>query len=186
MSFPEVTFFGVLQFVGIIVLGSAAIAGISAAPWVPTRKRERTLLLKEVDLRPGMRVVDLGCGDGAFLFAAAKHFPDVVFTGYDISFLPLAIAYFRKGLSFKRYRNVHIKFGNLFTQDISDFDVVFAFLLSKCYPRLKHKLAREMKPEAIAVFEAWALEGVEPSRTVTLPGVLPIFFYRPADLQRTV
>ena len=133
-----------------------------------------------------MRVVDLGCGDGAFLFAAAQHFPNVDFTGYDISFLPLAIAYLRKLLGWKRYRNVHIRFGNLFAQDISTYDVVFAFLLSKCYPRLKQKLAREMKPNALAVFEAWALDGVTSARTVNHPGVLPIFFYRTEDLQRTV
>lgn len=186
MNFPEVTFFGVAQIIAILTLGSAAIAGISAAPWVPTRKRERALLLDEIGLKPGMKVVDLGCGDGAFLFGAAQHFPNVTFIGYDISFLPLVIAWTRKVLGFKKYRNVHIRFGNLFSQNISQYDVVFCFLLSKCYPRLKQKLIQEMRTDAVAVFEAWSLPDIEPSRTVKREGVLPIFFYQGSDLQRTV
>lgn len=186
MNFPEVTFFGLAQIAGIIVLGSAALAGISAAPWLPTRKKERSLLFQELNLKPGMQVVDLGCGDGAFLFAAAKRFPDVTFVGYDISLLPLFVAWARKLLGFKAYRNVHVRFGNLFTQDISKVDVVFCFLLSKCYPRLKKKLAQDMRNDAVAVFEAWSLPGIEPSRMVKHDGVLPLYFYQGADLKRTV
>ena len=186
MNFPEVTLFGVVQIVAFVFLASAAVAGLSAAPWVPTRKRERALLLDEMDLKPGMNVIDLGCGDGAFLFGAAQHFPNVTFTGYDISFLPLAIAWTRKLLGWRRYRNVHIRFGNLFKQDISTYDVVFCFLLAKCYPRLKQKLVQEMRVDAVAVFEAWSLPNVEPSRMVKHEGVLPIFFYKGSDLKRTV
>jgi ubiquinone/menaquinone biosynthesis C-methylase UbiE len=43
------------------------------------------ILLPLLDLRPGMRVLDVGAGNGAFTLLLARHLPGVHFVGVDIT-----------------------------------------------------------------------------------------------------
>jgi precorrin-6B methylase 2 len=172
--------------IGIIILliaGSAALAGLSAAPWLPTKPSQRRHLLENLKLHDGQTVVDLGCGDGSMLFAVARRHPKVMCIGYDISLLPLFIAWVRKFLFFKAYRNVHIRFGNLFKQDLHGADVIFIFLLSKCYPKLLSSLQGKLDDQAQVIVEAWPLPGIEPSETLKAQDLLPVYIYSGKDLQ---
>lgn len=168
----------------IIVLGSAAYAGISAAPWLPTLPSQRRHLIENLKLEPGQTVVDLGCGDGSVLFAVGKKHPQVTCIGYDISFIPLALAWIRKVLYSKHTRNVSIRFGNLFTKDISHADIVFVFLLDRSYPRLIQSFATRLKPEAKVVVEAWPFPGFEPIETITGPQLLPVYIYSASSFRK--
>lgn len=167
----------VITLVVLLLLFSAAIAGLSAAPWLPTLPRQRRHLLEHLEWRDGMRVVDLGCGDGSMLFAVARKNPNVECFGYDISLLPLLIGWARKVIRWKAYRNVHIRFGNLFTRDISQADRIFVFLLGKSYPRLVEKFTAELPAQAEVVVEAWPLPQIEPERVLREENLLPIYVY---------
>lgn len=173
----------VLYIALMLVVGSAAIAGISAAPWVPTRSRDRGYLLDNLKLHGNETIIDLGCGDGSLLFDAARRSPGIRGIGYDISLLPLCIAWARKLLFWRTYRPIAIRFGNLFTADITHADVIYIFLLGKAYDRLKEKLAKEMRPEAIVALEAWPLPNCTPFRTLRGENMLPVYIYRGSDLQ---
>lgn len=161
----------------LVVLVSAALAGLSAAPWLPTLPSQRKHLLDHLKLESGQTVVDLGCGDGSMLFAVARRFPEVICTGYDISLLPLFIAWGRKLLFFKAYKNVHIYFGDLFKQDCRQAEIVFIFLLSKCYPKLLTNLKGKVSPTAQVIVEAWPLPGLEPVEVLKADGLLPVYIY---------
>ncbi|MEK7183671.1 MAG: methyltransferase [Patescibacteria group bacterium] len=174
----------VLWIIFLVVLSSAAIAGFSAAPWLPTKPSQRKHLLDNLQLKDGQTVVDLGCGDGSMLFAVARLYPNVVCIGYDISLLPLFIAWVRKFLFFRAYRNVHIRFGNLFTQNIRQANVVFIFLLSKCYPKLLTTLPKQVSPQAQLIVEAWPLPDIEPRQTLKGENLLPVYIYSGEDLPR--
>lgn len=167
----------VLWIFVLVVLLSAALAGLSAAPWLPTLPSQRKHLLDQLKLQPGQTVVDLGCGDGSMLFAVARRFPEVICTGYDISLLPLFIAWGRKLLFFKAYKNVHIHFGDLFKQDCRNADIVFIFLLSKCYPKLLTSLKGKVAPNAQVIVEAWPFPNLEPQATLKAEGLLPVYIY---------
>lgn len=167
----------VLWIIFLIVLCSAAIAGWSAAPWLPTLPSQRRHLLANLKLIDGQRVVDLGCGDGSMLFAVARLNPEVICVGYEISLLPLFIAWTRKLMFYKTYRNVHIRFGNLFKQDVRSADIVFIFLLSRCYPKLLTELKGKISPAAKVIVEAWPLPGIEPVETLKAEGLLPVYIY---------
>lgn len=172
--------------IGIIILliaGSAALAGLSAAPWLPTKPSQRRHLLDNLKLQAGQTVVDLGCGDGSMLFAVARRHPTVVCIGYDISLLPLFIAWVRKWLFFRAYSNVHIRFGNLFKQNLYGADVIFIFLLSKCYPKLLDSLRGKLDDQAQVIVEAWPLPGVEPRETLKAQDLLPVYIYSGQDLR---
>jgi len=167
----------VLWIIVLLILCSAAVAGFSAAPWLPTKPSQRKHLLNNLQLKNGQTVVDLGCGDGVMLFTVARMYPEVICIGYDISLLPLFIGWIRKFLFFKAYRNVHIRFGNLFTQDIHQADVVFIFLLSKCYPKLLTSLKGKISPAAKVIIEAWPLPEIDPVETLKAEGLLPVYIY---------
>lgn len=175
----------ILQLVLLAIIISAAIAGASAAPWLPTKPKDRAHLLEQLKLLPGQKVVDLGCGDGSMLFAVARKFPEVVCVGYDISLLPLIFGWGRKMLFFKKYRNVHIKFGNLFKQTVTNADLVFIFLLPKSYPKLVEILKRDLKDESRVVVEAWPFPSNKPLQTFKEEKLLSIFIYTGKSL-RTV
>ncbi len=152
-----------------------AWGGISAAPWVPTLKRDRDHLLQNLDFKPGQIIYDLGCGDGSVLFAIAKRQPAIKAIGLEVSLFPFFIALIRKYLG--GYKNVSLRFQNLFKAPISEADVVFAFLLPKSYPRLIAKFAKELRPEAMVIVEAWPLPNIKPEKTLTSEGLLPIYLY---------
>ncbi|MFA5945593.1 MAG: class I SAM-dependent methyltransferase [Patescibacteria group bacterium] len=156
---------------------SAAIAGVSAAPWLPTKAKDRNHLFEHLKLEPDQQVVDLGCGDGSMLFAVARKFPLVECIGYDISILPLLFGWARKILKPSAYKNVHLRFGNLFRQSVADFDLVFIFLLPKSYPKLLEILKRDQKDSAQTIVEAWPLPNITPNETLRAEGCLPIFVY---------
>ncbi len=174
-------------FIFLIVLAiviSAAYAGYSAAPWVPTKSAQRQLVLDNLKLSPsyggvggGFTIVDLGCGDGSWLFTFARQYQTAEAIGYDISLFPLIIGQLRKLLSFKKFSHVSLRFGNLWHADISQADVVLIFLMRRIYPRLIAKLA-SLPPHATVVLEAWPLPNITPIQVISGPNLLPVYIYR--------
>ena len=171
-----------LALVLLPLLVSAAIAGASAAPWLPTRQRERHSLLSQISFTGVQTVIDLGCGDGTVLFAIARRYPNIQAIGYDISLVPLIIGWTRKLLSPRAYCNVHLRFKNLFFAPLAGADLVFVFLLAKAYKRLVAKCKNELPNHARLVVEAWPLPDLVPSETLRNEQTLPVFVYRKAAL----
>ena len=64
-----------------IAVATGAVAGLSAAPWVPTKRREKKALVKSLEIKPGQIIYDLGCGTGTLLFALAKENTKANFIG---------------------------------------------------------------------------------------------------------
>ncbi len=162
-----------------IIATTGAIAGISAAPWVPTKKRDTQLLVDKLKIQPGHIVYDLGCGTGTILIALARKHPKATFIGCEISALPYAIAKIRS----LWHKNLHIKYRNLFKYPIRDADFVVAFLLIKAYERLAIKFQAELKPSATIAIEAWAIDGVRPREVIKRDKTLPFYIYQGSDFK---
>lgn len=159
----------------LIVLGTTAYAGASAAPWIPTRARDVRRILDLADIQPGERVVDLGCGDGRLPITA-----DLVYhanaRGVDISLPQFLHAWISARL--KGARRTTIAYKSLFKEDLRDADVVLVFLMSRVYPRLKPKLERELKKGARVLVEAWPIPGWVPDKVDKTPDRLPLYCYK--------
>lgn len=132
-----------------LILGTAFYGAVSAAPWLPTKKKDVPRMIALADIKPGERVYDLGCGDGRLIFAATAKGAEGV--GIEIFILPYFYAWvkslFKKGSK--------ILFGDLFNYDLSSADVVFIFLLDKSYKRLLEKFKKELKPGTRVVVGCW-------------------------------
>jgi precorrin-6B methylase 2 len=159
------------------ILFSAGYAGLSAAPWLPTKPKQRKLIIKAAQIKGNETICDLGSGDGSMLFAIARHHPNAKLIGYEISVLPYLVSILRKYLRPRAYRNVSLRFGDLFRQDLSGADIVFVFLLAKSYPRLAKKFEEDLKPDAIIVVEAWAMPNFEPEQKLKEENLLPVYRY---------
>lgn len=170
----------IITIILLIILITMAWGGIMAAPWVPTLKKERKSLINGFTAKPTSTIYDLGCGSGSILFEFADHYPNATCIGYDVSILPLVIGWTIKLFSFKKYRNVHLKFGNLFNQHFTDADIVVIFLMEKSYARLKETLKRELKPTATLIVEAWPLPDVEPTNVIRGEKLLSWYIYEEA------
>lgn len=173
-----------LLFLGAVIIGSAAVAGLSAAPWLPTRKKEVDQLLFTLAKNPPRSVIDLGCGDGRILFAIARRFPNTICHGAEISLLPYFFAVLRKYLFPKRYKHVRIFFRSLYSVPLQEYDAVITFLLNTSYPKLLPKWRKELRSDAFLYIEAWPLPGVAHTERIQRGEILPLYVYEASSLQK--
>ncbi|MBU1131989.1 class I SAM-dependent methyltransferase [Patescibacteria group bacterium] len=157
-----------------VILCSFAYAGISGAPWVPSKKFDVARFLKLADIKQGQKVYDLGCGDGRLLFPAAEL--GAVAEGFEISIIPLFLAKFRKLFSGKKI-NVKIRFKSFWSADLRDADVVFIFLLPKAFPKLREKLESELRPGARVLVHVWPIDGWNPAKIDRKENYCPLYLY---------
>jgi SAM-dependent methyltransferase len=150
----------------------------SVVPWVPTRRRERELLLKEVTILPGQVVYDLGAGTGTVMFLLAKREPNARYVGIEIAPLLVIIGFVKKLIIGAAARNVSLRLRDLFAPSYADGDVLFIFLLNTAYPKLIKKLRGTLKPEATVIVEAWPLPNMVPQRILRAEGATPLYVYR--------
>jgi len=176
------TFLGILILVlallGLLWFFAPIATGI---PWVPSGDRRIRRALELAALQPGETFVDLGCGDGRVLIAAARDFGARA-VGIEVSPLHCLVARLRAQAAGVGQR-VTIQWADFYRADLGGADVVYQFGHSRFAGRLKDQLGRQLRPGARMV-----------SINVDLPGWQPaavdreelIFLYRmpptPGDL----
>lgn len=156
-----------------ILLLSAAFGAISAAPWVPTKRRDVARMVALADIKSEETIYDLGCGDGRLLFASAKQGAKGV--GIEVFLLPYLVAKIRSWF----YPGVKIKYGNFFRHNISQADVVFIFLMAGAYDKLIKKFEQELRPGTRLVVYCFAIKKWQ-NKLVKIDkpnGILPIYLY---------
>lgn len=148
--------------IALAVFGTMIRAGFLGAPWVPTFGKTVLEQIKLAGIKPGEIVYDLGCGDGRWLFTAARITPGKKFIGYEISVLPFVLAKIRQWLSPDRSR-LEFRFKNYFHEDLSQADVLYCFGLPEVIGRLEPKLAAELKPGARLISYVFRLPHKQPA-----------------------
>jgi SAM-dependent methyltransferase len=154
-----------LLFILIAVFGSMAYAGISAAPWYPTFRRNRRRVLDMAGIKPGDKVYDLGCGSGWFVMGAALLGAKAA--GFELSIpaylLSKIHSWFTRGPGSAR-----ILFGNFWQADLSDADLIYVFLTPRVLPKLRAKLEKECRPGTRILCHAFPMPEWTPVRTEKL------------------
>jgi len=128
----------------------AAFGGVLlfGAPYLPTMRPQVKAALDLADLKPGQHLLELGCGDGRVLVAAAKRGLQV--TGFELNPWLAGLAWLRT----RRYRRqVRVVWGNLWRRDWPPAEAVFTFLLPKYMPKLDAQIrAYRHKPLKLVSF----------------------------------
>ena len=164
-----------LLLVLLIVIATFAYGGLRGAPWVPTRGHDVARFLKLADIKSGQKVYDLGCGDGRMVCAAAKAGAQA--HGFEISLLPYFLAKIRSWFCGER-RSCKICYRDFWNVNLGDADLVYFFLMQKCYPKLKEKLERDLKPGTKVIAYVWPVEGWELVAVDTVKGYPPMYLYK--------
>jgi SAM-dependent methyltransferase len=161
--------FGTL--LSVLVLTMAASAPSFAAQWeegkdvpfVPTPPQVVDAMLKLAEVKGSDFVIDLGCGDGRIVVAAAKKFRA---RGRGVDFNPKRIEEAKAnareaGVSDR----VEFAQGDFFEADIHDATVVTLYLLPGVNLKLRPKLLKELKVGSRIVSHSFDMGDWEPDKT---------------------
>jgi hypothetical protein len=137
-------------FCGVLLVG---------APYLPTLKRQVEVALELADLKAGQTLLELGCGDGKVLIAAAQQGIHAV--GYELNPVLALIAWLRT----RRYGSqVHVIWGNFWHRPWPPAEAIFVFLLPKYMPKLHKKCMQYTHSPIKLVSFAFEIPNKKPTR----------------------
>lgn len=141
-----------------LLLVCFAVVLLFGAPYLPTLGPQVKAALEMADLRPGQTLLELGCGDGKVLIAAARQGIHVV--GYELNPLLALVAWVRT----RRYRKqVRVIWGDFWRVPWPEAQAIFVFLLPRYMPKLNKKIIQyNHKPIKLISF-AFMIPGVAPA-----------------------
>lgn len=142
--------------IGVIIISFCGVL-LFGAPYLPTLKPQIAVALELAGTRPNQTMLELGCGDGRVLLAAAKAGMNAV--GYELNPMLAAIAWLRT----RRYRRqVRVVWGDFWRAEWPPAEVIFTFLLPRYMTKLHKKiLAYDHRPITLISF-AFQIPGKHP------------------------
>lgn len=152
------TFLIIVMVVGVCITIVSAISAVIGVPFLPTHMKQARVMMDLAEIKPGMKVVDLGSGAGRLLFLAAAKGATTV--GYELN--PFLVVWTKFAVLIKRLPLVSVKCQSLYAADLKDVDVVFAFLFPGPMKKLSSKLFSELKPGAKIVSYTFLIPDKEP------------------------
>lgn len=143
---------------GIIILfGLVLLVG---APYVPVLSKQKTLALDMLALQKGETLLELGCGDGRVLRAAAQRGLNVV--GYELNPILVAVSFIT---TWRYRRQVKIIWGDYWSKPWPEAQGIFVFLLPKYMKKLDTKITQySFKPVKLISF-AFEIPGKPSDKT---------------------
>lgn len=138
------------------------------ALWQPTDAETVRRMLVLAHVQPGETVIDLGCGDGRIVIAAARFFGA---RGIGIEIDPARVLWARvRTLLMGVSQRVEIWLRDMYRADLRDADVIVLFLSSKANYKLQDKLLHQLQRGARVVsyyhpMRGWKAEKIGKSST---------------------
>lgn len=121
-------------------------------------------LLPAAKVDSGFTFMDLGSGLGGVLTHLAKVRTDGVYAGVEAAPLPFLWSWLRVKLG--GYRNCRVQWGSLWGCDLSQYDIVFAYLSPVPMEKLWRKARAEMRPGTLFISSTFAIPDQKPHETV--------------------
>jgi len=151
-----------MEWLGIAAIFVAFCFGLVVfvgPPYLPTLDPQMHLALDMLALKKGQTMLELGCGDGKVLVAAARRGWNVV--GYELNPLLVVLCWIRT----RRYRKqVRVVWGNFWLTTWPQADGIFGFVLPRYMKKLDKKVMQwRKKPLRLASF-AFAIPDRHPLR----------------------
>lgn len=176
MSYPALFILMVLLIIIFGVLGTAIWAGFSAAPWVPTRKRDLARAFSLLSLSDADVFVDLGSGDGRMVKQAVKAGAGKA-RGVEISYFFVLLSRIFIAFSGVGKRAAIVR-KSLWSADLSDATVIFCFLMPRAIVKLEKSLQDRVKPGTKIVSYAFHFPHLRLlQKNQPTPKDLPLYLY---------
>ncbi|EHR69620.1 hypothetical protein BurJ1DRAFT_0739 [Burkholderiales bacterium JOSHI_001] len=144
------------------------------APMFPTPAMALDGLGEAVNLPPGARVLDAGCGMGHGLDALQAALPLAQVHGIEWSWPLRAVAAWR-------CPQATVKRGDMWAEDWGRYDLVYLFQRPESMARAWAQAQQQMRPGAWLVSLEFAVPGVDATAELHNPGGKPAWLYRVGD-----
>jgi SAM-dependent methyltransferase len=148
---------------GVLVLLNAASA-CGRVPLFLSTRQAAAVLTTLLPRRAGCRVLDLGSGTGSLLANLARVRPEGCYTGIELAPVPFLIGRLRA----RGNRALRMRWGDFWHQDLSGYDVVYAYLSPAPMARLWQKARAEMRAGSLFVSNDFAVPGVAPAAAIAV------------------
>ncbi len=146
-----------LSLVLLILAACFGLVLLRGAPYLPTLSPQIDIALDMLALQPGQTMLELGCGDGRVLAAAAKR--GWYGVGYELNPILVGIARIRTW----RYRKqVRIVWGDYWQASWPDHAGIFAFILPNYMTKLDKKITQQSNHPVKLVSFAFAIPSKKP------------------------
>ena len=123
-------------------------------PFVTTSSDTVKTLIDIVEITPGMKVIDLGSGDGRVILEFGKRKASV--EGYEIK--PELVERTLQRIHDAHLEEVvHVFNTSFWDVDLSQFDIIYLYGMQSILGRLEQKLDKEMKPGAVFISNIFRL-----------------------------
>lgn len=140
--------FLLLQFFFATAIIFLTLAFVTGAPFVPSTSLTAKKMIELSHLKKGMKVYDLGSGDGRLLKLAAENGAAAV--GFEIN--PFLVLYSKLKFYFSPHRKlIKVHWSNFWKADFHDADVVFVYLLPWKMEKLEKTLRSKLKKGSLVV-----------------------------------
>lgn len=110
--------------------------------------------------------IDLGSGLGGVLTHLAKIHPQGCFHGVESAPLPFIWSWLRIKLG--GYRQCSVHWGSMWDKDLSQYDVVFAYLSPVPMEALWNKARKEMRPGSLFISNTFIVPDHQPQEIITV------------------
>jgi hypothetical protein len=138
----------------LVVVACFSLVLLRGAPYLPTLRPQVTTAFELLELRPGETMLELGCGDGKVLVAAAQR--GIKSIGYELNPLLAGVAWLRT----RRYRRlVRVVWGDYWLRQWPEHQAIFAFLLPRFMDKLDKKITQESSKPVKLVSFAFTIPG---------------------------
>lgn len=161
----------------LIILITFVYGAFKGAPWIPTHKCDIKRFLKLANIKPGEKMIDLGCGDGRLIAEAVKLGAKA--EGFEVSVVPYLLALVRRQKLNKEIRkNLKIHFKNFWKTDISNADIIYVFQTKKAHNELGVKFRKELKKGSRVITYVWPIDGWKEEKKDIMDGQPKLYLYK--------
>jgi hypothetical protein len=112
------------------------------------------------------KFIDLGSGIGGVLTHLATAHPQGEYHGVEYAPLPCLWSWLR--IKSGRHKNCTVRWGSIWDSDLSQYDVVFAYLSPVPMERLWLKAHTEMRPNSLFISNTFAVPDHPPQSTLSV------------------
>ncbi len=128
----------------VVLLGFIFSPLFLGVPFLPTHRRQARKMMELAEIKPGMKVIDLGSGAGRLLFMAANQGATAI--GYELN--PFLVIWTKLMILLKGKRGqIKVFYKSIYDADIADADAIMMFLYPPHMKKLESKIFNEAKPE---------------------------------------
>ncbi len=148
---------------GFLVLALTSLGSVfTRVPLFLSSQQVVEALAERLPSGPGLRLIDLGCGLGGPLAGLARLRPDLLLHGVEAAPLNWLVSRLRLD------GRAVIRLGSLWDEDLSRYDIVYAYLSPAPMARLWAQARRQMRPGTLLISNSFEIPGVAPDEVLQL------------------